>query len=479
MRNIIWFRNDLRILDNPALTAALQDQNAEVCAVFVVAEKQMLIHDWGANKIGFVLSNVLTLQQELRTLNVSLDILSAEDFVNTKNVLLEYLLQQKTKKLFFNCEYEINEIVRDRALKELLNKHDITCHIYHSQTLIAPGIILTKQQSPYTIFTPFKRAIMDYIARNPLQMTIKPVAQAVNQNSTPKVNSHLDKKLYHYLDNPILKRWPAGSKHALKLLENFCAEKICAYAKARDFPCLSATSILSPYLAIGALSAKQCFLTAIKYNDGEFTNGNVGITCWLNELIWRDFYKNILYHFPRVAKGQNFNRKYDAIRWHIPGVEFAKWQTGNTGLPIIDAAMRQLVLTGWMHNRLRMVVAMYLTKNLFIDWRYGEKFFAQHLIDLDLAANNGGWQWSASTGTDAVPYFRIFNPVTQSMRFDPKGDFIKMYCPELKNLNNKIIHNPSAYLSAEELAKLGYPRLMIDLSKSRAQAISYFKNVLV
>ena len=132
-----------------------------------------------------------------------------------------------------------------------------------------------------------------------------------------------------------------------------------------------------------------------------------------------------------------------------------------------------------MHNRLRMVVAMYLTKNLFIDWRYGEKFFAQHLIDLDLAANNGGWQWSASTGTDAVPYFRIFNPVTQSMRFDPKGDFIKMYCPELKNLNNKIIHNPSAYLSAEELAKLGYPRLMIDLSKSRAQAISYFKNVLV
>ena len=210
----------------------------------------------------------------------------------------------------------------------------------------------------------------------------------------------------------------------------------------RDRPDLDATSRLSAYLAAGVLSPRQCLHAALRVNQGEFDGGNPGAVSWINELLWREFYKHILVCYPRVSRHRAFRPETESVRWRNDPKGLAAWKEGRTGIPLVDAAMRQLLATGWMHNRLRMVSAMFLTKNLLIDWREGERWFMQHLIDGDLAANNGGWQWSASTGTDAAPYFRVFSPVRQSHRFAPKGRFIARYVPELATADDKTIHEP-------------------------------------
>tara|TARA_B000000565_G_scaffold115275_1_gene86871 strand:- start:422 stop:1117 length:696 start_codon:yes stop_codon:yes gene_type:complete len=228
---------------------------------------------------------------------------------------------------------------------------------------------------------------------------------------------------------------------------------------------------MSPYLAIGAISNRRCLLEALKLNNFELQTGNKGVCKWIDEIIWREFYKNIMHSFPRVSMNKPFNMSTTSIQWRHNEVEIKAWKDGKTGFPLIDAAMLQLKYEGWMHNRLRMVVAMFFTKNLLHDWRIGEAFFMENLIDGDFASNNGGWQWSASTGTDAAPYFRIFNPVTQSQNFDPSGEFIKKYLPQLASLNNKEIHLPSP----ENLFEIDYPDQIVDLKSSRLRAIELFK----
>lgn len=214
---------------------------------------------------------------------------------------------------------------------------------------------------------------------------------------------------------------------------------------------------------------------ALQSNQGEFESGKVGAVTWINELLWREFYKHILVGYPRVSRHRAFRPETEALAWRDAPDDLAAWQEARTGLPIIDAAMRQLLDTGWMHNRLRMVVAMFLTKNLLIDWREGERFFMRHLIDGDLAANNGGWQWSSSTGTDSAPYFRIFNPLSQSEKFDSEGLFIKHWLPELAGLNKKEIHNPAHLGGLFGVAD--YPAPIVNLSASRERALAAFKNL--
>ena len=470
--NIVWFRSDLRTTDNPALASSLHSQEL-TRAIFIITEKQWLQHDWGNNKIAFVLLHVLALQKQLLALNIQLDILYCDYFKQIPELMLKYLSKYQAKALYFNCEYELNEHERDQNLSRFLAKQNIEIRSFHSQTLITPGIILTKQKTPYTVFTPFKRACYQYLYDNPIKLTSKLKPQA-NKLANIKLDA-LDASVQHYLRDPILKSWPVGEVAAAKILYKFTQDNLKQYKQQRDFPAIAGTSNLSAYLAVGAISVQQCFIAAINENQNDFASGDSGAVCWVSELLWRDFYKQIMFHYPELAKGHNFNRKYDTLRWLEPGDSLLRWQAGQTGVPIIDAAMRQLVTTGWMHNRLRMLVAMFLTKNLLIDWRHGEKFFSQHLIDLDFSSNNGGWQWSASTGTDAVPYFRVFNPVTQSAKFDQEGIFIKKYCPELISLNNKQIHDPTAYLTSNQLADLNYPARMVDLSTSRTRALEHFK----
>jgi deoxyribodipyrimidine photo-lyase len=473
MFNYVWFRSDLRVQDNPALHSALTGTaKTEVRAIFYVTLQQWQEHAWGANKIGFVLQCVIELQKDLATLNVPLEIRYCNTFNDCVSDLCKYLQQQNACGLYFNKEYELNEQNRDTKVIRAFDKTAVKVVCFDSQCLIAPGLILTKQNTPYTVYTPFKKACYEYLYRHPVKLIITPRVQ----NAKVAAFS-IDPKLQKYLQNPILKLWPCDRNSVSQRLEEFCADKIDRYQEARDYPALQGTSTLSPYLAVGRISVQQCFTAALSCNRNEFAVGNPNIVCWISELIWRDFYKHIMWHFPDLCKGHNFNHKYDKLKWDKPGKSLELWQTGNTGIPIIDAAMRQLVQTGWMHNRLRMIVAMFLSKNLLIDWRHGEKFFSEHLVDLDLAANNGGWQWSASTGTDAAPYFRIFNPITQSEKFDPDGKFIKQYCAELQDVSLKALHDPSCYLTAMELQMLGYPERIVDLSASRQRALSYFKNL--
>jgi Deoxyribodipyrimidine photolyase len=457
------------------INAALSSKPSHlVQAVFFITEQQWQSHNWGFNKIGFVIKSVLALAEELKKLNINLDIISCENFKLIPQSLLKYLQDKKSTGLYYNKEYELDETRRDTAVEKLLLNEQIYTHSFHSQTLIPPGIILTKQKTPYTVFTPFKKACYAYLYDNALKLLPKPKPQ--NLQIKENIKSHaIDKIINNYINNKTLNQWPAGPQQALKALQKFCTNSIINYKGNRDFPFLNGTSKLSAYLAVGAISVKHCFIAAMTANNQEFASGNPNISCWISELLWRDFYKQIIFHFPNLCKGENFNHKYDKIRWEQPGNNLLLWQQGKTGIPLIDAAMRQLVTTGWMHNRLRMVVAMFLTKNLLIDWRHGELFFSQHLIDLDFSSNNGGWQWSASTGTDAVPYFRIFNPIAQSKKFDPEGTFIKQYCPELQMLNAKQIHDPSTNFNFDELNKLDYPLVMVNLQKSRLMALERFK----
>lgn len=470
--NLVWFRSDLRLHDNPALHNAIVNSTVPIQAVFVVTLKQWLQHDWGTNKIGFVLSHIINLQQDLAALNIHLDIIYTDWFKSVPNLLLQHAKEKGCKAIYYNQEYELNEQNRDLAVTKLCKKQGVDCVSFAEQCLIAPGTILNKQDKPYSVFTAFKKAYYQAIDFNKYILLPSPKKQKQSINA---VTSKLPSELQKYLDNPILKNWPAGEKFAQKLLQDFCAADLFQYKEQRDFPALDATSKLSAYLAVGAISIKACFIAAVQANDLIFPGNNPNIMCWIDELIWRDFYRNVIVNFPRICKGENYNTKYNHLKWKTSETDFNKWATGSTGIPIIDAAMRQLVQTGWMHNRLRMITAMFLTKHLLIDWRKGEKFFSEHLIDLDFASNNGGWQWCASTGTDAVPYFRIFNPITQSERFDPQGVFIRKYCPELQNLDNKRIHNPSVACSDSELLKIKYPKLMLDLSKARARALAAYK----
>ena len=223
---------------------------------------------------------------------------------------------------------------------------------------------------------------------------------------------------------------------------------------------------------MGIISSKRCILEALKMNNFELDSGEKGITKWIDEIVWREFYRNIMFSFPKVSKGIPFQDYTKNIKWRFNEEEFDAWKNGKTGFPIIDSAMRQLKSEGWMHNRLRMVVAMFFTKNMLHDWRLGEEYFMQHLLDGDFSSNNGGWQWSSSTGTDAAPYFRIFNPITQSKNFDSDGLFIKKYVPELKELDKKDIHDP------EEKVRnyLNYPLQILDLKQSRLRAIEAFNS---
>ena len=224
------------------------------------------------------------------------------------------------------------------------------------------------------------------------------------------------------------------------VVNRFISDKLADYQEYRDFPAIKGTSGLSPYLALGIVSAKQLLAQVQLHFPEVLENPSKAEFCWVNEIIWREFYRHLIVAYPKLCMGFNFNDKYDAVAWREDDSQFQAWCQGKTGYPIVDAAMRQLNKTGWMHNRLRMIVASFLTKHLLIDWRKGEHYFMSKLIDGDLASNNGGWQWAASTGCDAQPYFRVFNPITQSERFDPDGTFIRTYVPELKDVPAKHIH---------------------------------------
>ncbi|MEZ6242963.1 MAG: deoxyribodipyrimidine photo-lyase [Phycisphaerales bacterium] len=475
MRPLVWLRADLRTRDNPALAAATRGATRGVLAVFTICPRQWRDkHDLSPAKADLIRRTLTVLSKDLEKLNIPLLLVERDDFSDVPAALLDLAKKHACDALFFNDEYEWNERQRDDAARTLFHDAGLEVCSFTDQTVFPPGAIRTGQGHFYSVFTPFKKS---WIAQHAVGGATD---EAPNPKRQPELLGKPDPIPASFkgfdADASIADLWPAGEHEAHRRLTVFCNGPINAYADERDLPALESTSALSPYLNVGALSTKQCVNAALAINRGRLNTGADGPIKWISELIWREFYRHILVGFPRVSRGQPFQLATRRIQWNDNPDHLAAWQNGRTGVPIVDAAMRQLARTGWMHNRLRMIAAMYLTKDLFLDWRLGERFFSRNLIDGDLASNNGGWQWSASTGVDAAPYFRIFNPSSQSKKFDPDAEFIKRYVPELADLDAKDIHDPSTR-PAVARARLDYPAPLVDHARARDCAIAAFKAI--
>ncbi len=470
MKNLVWFRRDLRVEDNSALFEAAQSSTEGVIAVYALTPKQWQQHDDAACKVQFWLANVQSLSQSLAKLNIPLLILKSSTFEELPKKIVALATKHQCSSLFFNRAYEVNELRRDDEVAASCDAAGIAVQRFHDRVIIPPKEIATKDDRFYKVFTPYRKIwdtkLMDRMTLRPAPKKQKPVA--IEPDSVPT------KAQGFQSSTDIDALWPAGETEAQRRLSNF-ADHIGQYSSGRDLPAENGTSQLSGYLAAGVISSRQCAAMALEVSGGRISDENEGARVWVSELAWRDFYTHVMVGFPRVSMHCPFKAKTEAISWRDDEDDLKAWQAGRTGYPIVDAGMRQLNQTGWMHNRLRMVTAMFLTKHLLIDWRLGERYFMQKLIDGDLAANNGGWQWSASTGTDSVPYFRIFNPFSQSKRFDTEGQFIKQLCPELIDVPAKALHDAGKLTKAIAETGASYPSYVVDYKEGRERALAAFK----
>ncbi|NOJ11749.1 deoxyribodipyrimidine photo-lyase [Vibrio splendidus] len=481
MSDILWIRRDLRIHDNPALVAAVE--NGVTNAVFISTPQQWQQHHLAPIKADFIYRHLKQLELQLVEFGINLLHLKATDFDDQAAQLTHLYKQLDAKCVYANSEPEVDEQLRDKRLIASGIKLKIT----DCDTILPLGSVLNKQGEMFKVFTPFKNAWLKEVqvkgiicSPSPVEQTDLPQAQ-LQQSQLQKDQQTSDLTASQFssdydFDFPRIDsdRWPLSQDVLESVIPNFLANKVNDYGKFRDIPSIKGTSGLSPYLTIGAVSPRWLAIQLIQQQPDLLFDTQLPAFSWLNELIWRDFYKHLMFHHPKLVKGANFQQKYNGLDWYHDHPSFQAWCEGKTGYPLVDAAMRQLVETGWMHNRLRMVVASFLTKHLLIDWRWGERFFMSHLIDGDFSANNGGWQWASSTGCDAQPYFRIFNPITQSEKFDPKGIFIRKYIPELQNIPDKHVHFPHDYIEKNGIDS-EYWQPIVEHKQARLRALAFFK----
>ncbi|MEZ8118027.1 deoxyribodipyrimidine photo-lyase [Vibrio splendidus] len=481
MSDILWIRRDLRIHDNPALVAAVE--NGVTTAVFISTPQQWQQHHLAPIKADLIYRHLQQLESQLAEFGIDLLHLKARDFDDQAVQLTHLYKQLDATCIYANSEPEVDEQLRDKRLIASGIKLKIT----DCDTILPLGSVLNKQGEMFKVFTPFKNAWLKEVQvkgiicspapvapaklqQTPLQQTQRPQSQLSDDSKALRISADYD------FDFPRVdsSRWPLSQDVLESVIPNFLSNKVNDYSRLRDIPSIKGTSGLSPYLAIGAVSPRWLAIQLIQQQPDLLFDTQLPAFSWLNELIWRDFYKHLMFHHPKLVKGANFQQKYNGLDWYHDNPSFKAWCEGKTGYPLVDAAMRQLVETGWMHNRLRMVVASFLTKHLLIDWRWGERFFMSHLIDGDFSANNGGWQWASSTGCDAQPYFRIFNPITQSEKFDPKGIFIRKYIPELQNIPDKHVHFPHDFIAKNGIDS-EYWQPIVEHKEARLRALAFFK----
>jgi deoxyribodipyrimidine photo-lyase len=435
-RALVWLRRDLRADDNAALYHALAAARQVWCA-FVFDRAILDPLPRADRRVEFIRDGLVDLDARLRALAPGAGLIVRNGFA--RDELPKLAAQLGVQAVYANHDDEPDALARDAAVRGTLADHGIALHTSKDHVVFERGEVMTGSGGPYSVFTPYKNAWLAklapfFVKAYPVQRHAAALAPLPPGESVPSLaDIGFETTNLHEL------KLPAGATGGESMLDEFLS-RIDRYAATRDFPAVKGPSYLSTHLRFGTVSIRQLAREAWHRMQG----GSRGAEVWLSELIWRDFYHQVLHHHPHVV-GASFKPAYDAIRWeHGKHAEelFAAWCEGRTGYPLVDAAMHQINQTGYMHNRLRMVVASFLTKDLGIDWRRGEAYFALHLNDFDLAANNGGWQWAASTGCDAQPYFRIFNPVSQSEKFDPEGKFIRRYLPQLAKLPDKLIHAP-------------------------------------
>lgn len=469
-----WFRRDLRIADNSAFTAACRNFDA-VVPLFVFDDHILERGDIGIPRVAFLLRALDSLTRSLAERGVPLVIRHGDP----TDIVPRIAREAGATAVFANRDYSPYGQRRDRDVASGLKTIGVDWSTEADLLLVEPWECLKKDEGPYTVFTPYARKWRGIPKCEPVARPRVPnrVTVRITPESLPTLGS------LGFTENT--STLEAGETAAAKRLKRFVKNRLHRYQTDRNFPDLDGTSGLSADLKFGTISPRQVhhavagFMGAA-HVDRDPARPGPGLTkdqesrvraggTFISELCWRDFYQSILFHFPRVARGP-FRRNYENISWPETRPEVLQaWVDGNTGFPIIDAGMRQLANTGWMHNRLRMLTACFLTKTLLVDWRVGERIFMQRLVDGDLAANNGGWQWCASTGTDAQPYFRIFNPLLQSKKFDPDGDYIRRWVPELASVRAPLIHEPSRDPSV--LAKTSYPPPCVDYAAQRKRAL--------
>jgi deoxyribodipyrimidine photo-lyase len=465
---LFWFRRDLRLSDNAGLYHALKSA-AHVHCVFVFdCDILDILSNKADRRVEFIHGSVLELQQSLRAAGGDLIVYQG----SAGEVVPKLAKTLGVAAVFTNEDYEPAAIARDRAVESTLTKAGIAFHAFKDQVLFAKSEVLTQAGTPFTVFTPYKNACLKkldaiYLRPYPTEKYLSRLARPDTHSATPALT-----ELGFESTNIKKLGIKPGVSGALEALDDFL-ERINRYRDTRDFPAVRGVSYLSVHNRFGTVSIRRLAKLALDRRSA-------GADTWLSELIWRDFYFQIIYHFPH-AQDSAFKSKYEKLSFKNNKLIFSAWCEARTGYPIIDAAMRQINQTGFMHNRLRMIVASFLTKDLLIDWRWGEKYFADNLNDFDLAANNGGWQWAASTGCDAQPYFRIFNPVSQSQRFDPQSKFIRRYMPELAKVPDKFIHAPwTLPLLEQQLAGCvigkDYPAPIVDHDVARREALALYKS---
>lgn len=466
-RALVWFRRDLRNFDHAALYHALKQAREVVCAFVFDREILDALPDPVDRRVEFIHASVGELQQALQAQGGGLVVRHGV----ARDAIVQLAVELRAEAVFFNHDDDPAAQARDAAVEAALRSRAIAVHHYKDTVIFEREEVLTLSKTPFSVFTPYKNAWLKQLT--PYHLRAYPVdAYAGRLAPASSPIPELGEMGFAATNLRELKL-PIGMSGGAQLFDDFL-QRIERYQEARDFPAVKGPSYLSVHLRFGTVSIRQ--LAAAAYQ-----HGGRGAQTWLSELIWRDFYHQILWHRPDVAVGHTYKPAFDALPWPNPPGHFEAWCEARTGYPLVDAAMRQLNQTGYMHNRLRMVTASFLTKDLLVDWRLGERYFADMLIDFDLAANSGGWQWAASVGCDAQPWFRIFNPVTQSERFDPQGTFIRRYLPELAALPDTFIHAPWT-LAAAEQKRIGvvvgsdYPAPIVDHAVQRVQALALFKS---
>ena len=472
-RALVWFRRDLRLDDNAALSRALEEAKSVYCVFVFDTEILDVLPGKTDRRVEFIWRSLQALKAELVASGGELHVLHGR----AREAIPALAVRLDIQAVYANHDYEPAAVARDDDVGGRLAAQRCAWHTFKDQVIFEKSEILNAQGRPYVVFTPYKKAWLTRLGRGDADshrvMDRTSALAKLSNQPMPELE-----EIGFARTNLSQLGIPTGTSGAKALFDNFLG-RIGDYAQLRDYPAAAGPSMLSVHLRFGTISIRRLVRTAIQLDADSGTR--VGAGTWLSELIWREFYFSILHHFPHVVGGA-FRQEYDALQFENRESHFHSWREARTGYPLVDAAMRQINSTGYMHNRLRMIAASFLVKDLHVDWKWGERYFAYNLNDYDLSANNGGWQWCASTGCDAQPWFRIFNPVTQSKKFDPNGAFIRSQLPELAEVPEKYLHEPWTMPPEVQRASrcvIGrtYPGPIVDHAAARKKALAIYSAV--
>ncbi|KAH8205765.1 hypothetical protein TruAng_000041 [Truncatella angustata] len=483
-----WFRSkDLRAEDNRALHAAsakAKEAKAPLLSCFLFSPEDLEWHGTSPARCDFMLESLRLLQEQLAELNIPLVVLTAEKRAQKGASVLELVKQQNVSHVYANIEYEVDELRRDLDFFDRLEKDgdgdgEVKFVLHHDQTVVEPATIRTRSGGPLKVYTPYHKAWLGEVSSNPELLDTLPAPQANDKSVRSDLNELFCQDLpempgakrFESIEDRdrIRELWPAGHTAGIKRLNDFLEKKVQTYAENRSKPAADNSSRLSAYFSAGVISVREALSAAKKANGGSTdfsqSGSDAGISSWVREIVFREFYRQMMVVTPHNSMNLPQNLKFDFVNWEEDDDGLKAWYDGKTGVPFVDAGMRQLGHEAYMHNRLRMNVSSYLSRNLLIDYRKGERWFVENLVDWDLCNNTQGWE----------PSYTVFNPVAQAEKCDPHGDYIRRWVPELKDVKGKAVFDPYHRLSEDEFEKLGYPKPIVDFKESKARCVQRYK----